>query len=361
MKMLENVRVTSAMLTSSVPEAAPAIWDSGTTFALTATASVAVAVGVDTGWTGVGQLDVYESLQAGNTNHAPASSPLWWKKVGTVYQEYNPATAYALADRVQVTADHVVYQSAVAPNTGNTPSTTMPDKWIMVGATNRMAMFDEKVGTQTQAPIEAKVSFMVPGRADSLALLNFDAASIRYRQIAPDSTVLRDETVDTVSDDGISDWFAYFTDDIVRKTDYAVEDLTLLAGCTIEVTLSAPGSIAKIGALVPGQFKELGVSAHGAELGFADYSKFIEDAWGNIEISERAYRKRGTFDVWIPANYVDEYQRQIALRRAKFTVFWGAAKYGSTLIYGFPKLGRTAITYPDYSISTLTLEGLAQQ
>lgn len=361
MKMLDNIPVTtSSGLTSTVPETPPAAWAGGTTYALGATVSVVVASGVDTGWTGAGQLDVYQGLQASNTNHAPASSPTWWKKIGTVYQEYAAGTTYALGDRAQITGSHLVYQSSAASNVGNPPATT-PAKWDLVGATNRWAMFDEKVGTQTQAPDQIKVSFVVPGRAGALALLNVDAASIRYRQIAPDTTVLVDRTLGMTSTDGIVDWFAYFTNDVIRKTDLAIEDMTYVAGCTVEVTVSSPGGVARIGVVAPGQFKLLGGTLYGVQLAFTDYSKFTEDAWGNFDIQERAYRKRVTSDVKVAANFVDEFQRLMASRRARFTVFWGADDYSSTLIYGFPKLGNTVISFIDYSTATLTLEGLAQQ
>lgn len=360
MKMLDNTPVT-VLASSTVPETPPSAYSSGTTYALNDTASVVVATGVDTEWTGAGQLDVYQSLQASNTNHTPASSPAWWKKIGTVYQEYAGGSTYALDDRVQVTADHLVYQSAIASNTGNAPAANVPTKWLLVGATNRWAMFDEKVGTQTHAPDEIKVSWVVARRASSLAFLNVDASSIRYRQIAPDTTILKDETINLVSPTGITDWFAYFTNPIIRKTDAAIEDMTYTAGCTVEVTISNPGGTAKIGALVPGQFKTLGSTQYGAQVGFTDYSKFTEDQWGNFDISERSYRKRLTADVWVQANFTDEFQRLIALRRAKFTVFWGSNVYSSTLIYGFPKLGQTTLSFPDISIASLTLEGLAQK
>lgn len=361
MKMLDNSPVTtSSGLVSSVPEVAPAAWTSGVNFAVDATTSVAVADGVDTGWTGLGQLDVYRSLQGPNSNHPPASSPTWWKKIGTVYQEFDNAKTYGVNDRVQIAADRLVYQSSASANVGNAPAAS-PAKWSLVGVTNRWAMFDEKVGTQTQAPDEIKVSWTVAGRANALAFLNLDAASIRYRQIAPDATVLIDETITLSSASGINSLFAYYTNPIIRKTDTAIEGMTFVAGCTIEVTVSNPGKAAKIGALVVGRFTKIGGTQYGAQLSFVDYSKYSEDSWGNLDLKPGAYRKRLVADVMMDGGYVDEFQRLMASRRGKFTVFWGADQYSSTLIYGFPKLGDTVIAYPNQSIASLTLEGLAQQ
>ena len=88
MKLVRPFTVT-AIDSSNVYETVPTAYAGGTTYALGAIASVSGAAKSHT---------VYESLQAGNIGHTPASSPTYWQAKGTVYDPYNAGTAYVTGD-----------------------------------------------------------------------------------------------------------------------------------------------------------------------------------------------------------------------------------------------------------------------
>lgn len=168
MIVMPALPITDARLTSStVPEVASALYNSGTTYGLDATSSVAGALGLIT---------EYQSLQAGNTNHTPASSPTWWKKLGDTYQVYSSGATYVLDERVIDPVAHLVYRSLVNPNLGN--ALTDATKWQKIGSTNRHAMFDMLSSAATVAPGVITVVLTPGQRINAFSLVGMVANSV---------------------------------------------------------------------------------------------------------------------------------------------------------------------------------------
>ena len=80
---------------------------------------------------------------------------------------YSPTTDYTVGQRVVY--ESKVYECVQTPNKGNTPGAA-PLYWALAGPTNRWAMFDSEVSTQTigDSPLRVVVR---PGLINSLALL----------------------------------------------------------------------------------------------------------------------------------------------------------------------------------------------
>ena len=126
MRVIPPLAITDARLTSSsVPEVAPATYAAGTTYAL------ATRVGV-LGLKGL--IDVYESLQAGNLGNTPASSPTWWKFVGSTYGVYSTAVTYNFGDKVIDSVTHEAYESLISGNK-NRSLTNVP-RWFLAISDN---------------------------------------------------------------------------------------------------------------------------------------------------------------------------------------------------------------------------------
>lgn len=229
MKVVAPIAVTESVLAlSNVPETAPPAWSNSTTYAPAALVSIATGT----------QQDVYQSLQAANLNHAPASSPTWWILVGTTYSTYSSGTTYALDDIVIAVAtdSHFTYQSLVASNLGNPLADGT--KWLNLGATNRWKMFDQSVQSQTQAPDVIDVTMVVPGRIDTVAFLNVDGASCRVIQTDDIEGVVFDQNFTLTSTSGITDSYAYCFTPIERLTSLVVSGLKPYANSTIRAIVS---------------------------------------------------------------------------------------------------------------------------
>jgi len=347
MKLIRAFAVTGASLTTDVVETPPAAYAGGTTYALADRVSVFGGVSNTTA-------TLYESLQNSNTGHTPSSSPTWWKPLGTAYLAYNAGTAYGDGAIVTDTTNHLLYESLQAANTGN--ALTDAPWWLEIAPSNAWAMFDNKVSTQTEWASPLDFTIAATGRIDTVALLNIDAASANIT-VMDGITEIYNQDFSLNSTDGIDSWFAYFFEPIERKSDLVVTDIPNALDPDVTVTLTATDNVL-IGHFIPGLSRELGGTQYGAGIGIADYSRKTQDDFGNWQIVERGFSKRGRFDVMVESVNVDFVHRLLSQYRATPVLIVGADDYTSTYIFGLLKDWNIQISYPLNSLMTIEMEGL---
>lgn len=275
---------------------------------------------------------------------------------------WNVATAYVIGNPVYrlINGIHEGF-TAKTNHTGADPATDDGTNWEATGATNRWRMFDRALQSQTTNADSIVVTLTLPSTqwADSLAVLNTDAASLRIKVTVPGLGVIRDQTWSLVSPSGITDWWAWFTEPIARISDKVVIDLPPYAGASIEVTLAAPGGTAKCGELVFGFAKKLGDTQWGGSLGLTDYSVKDRNAFGQVEVVERAYSKNREFPILVKNTFVDQLDVLLAAYRATPALWVGSPRFASTIVYGFYKDAPIVFENPpDYSVCRLELESL---
>lgn len=269
---------------------------------------------------------------------------------------WNSGTTYGLGDQARDDSVHLVYESLQAANTNH--AVTDPAWWVELGPTNRWGMFDAKIATVTTGATGLDVAIQPTGRIDSLALLNVDAATVQVTATDGTDGLIFDETYSMVSDSGISDWYAYFYEPILRKTDLIITDIPLYNAPGITVSLDAAGDPVSVGVLIVGQAKDIGSTAYGPSVGITDFSRKEADEFGNYGLVERAFSRKGSFRMMVDAVLVDEIYRFLSSYRATPVLYIGADDYASTAIYGFYRDFAVEISYPTVAFCTLELEGL---
>lgn len=274
------------------------------------------------------------------------------------YAAYSAATTYALGDRVIFigTNIHRIYESLINSNLNNPVTDTT--KWLLVGNTNRWKAFDTSVQSQSSNADSISYQLVVNERMDSVAFLNVSAATARIRMTDAIDGLVYDQTYSLVSTSGISNWYTYFFEPIVRLTDLAVTDLSPYVNSTINIDLTDTGNTAMLGALIMGLQRDVGDTQYGAKTGITDYSVKQQDDFGNYTVLQRSYRKRSEMTVFVEASVVDELQIILAGLRATPSVYIGSDTYTSTVIYGFYRDFDVTISYPTHSLLTINLEGL---
>ena len=256
----------------------------------------------------------------------------------TDYAAYSSGTTYALGARVIVVAAnvHKIYESLQAGNLNHTPASS-PTYWLEIGATNRWRMFDYSVTSQSTNANSIDVTIQASGRANAIALVNVDAATVQVIMTDATEGEVYNATYSLVSTAGIDNPYAYFFEPIVRLSDYAILDLPPYYAATIQVIVSAPGATVSLGGLLIGQQLKVGELQYGAEVGIVDYSVKTRNAFGDFVILERAYSKRATFPVMITKSMVSHIEKMLGQYRATPIVYVGSELYGATLIFGFYK------------------------
>lgn len=272
---------------------------------------------------------------------------------------YNPATTYSTGNivrgNVTLTA-HRLFASLANSNVGNPLSDAT--KWLEIGPTNRWAMFDTIVGTQTENADSIEVELTTPGRVDSVSAINVNAASITVVMTDAIDGEVFNETVSLVSPSGIIDWYAYFFEPIERQSDVVVMGLPPYAGATVQVSLDDAGGTAMCGALVFGQSKNIGEAQHGATVGIKDYTRKEANDFGDFVVVERAFSKRASFNIWMAAGLTDEVQKLLASYRATPIVYVGSDAFTSTIVFGFYRDFNIELAGPNHSLCSLEIEGL---
>lgn len=276
------------------------------------------------------------------------------------YDEWNAATSYLVGDRVIRASTHRIYESLIAGVNATTPESA-PTRWTEIAPTNKWAMFDSQVGTATTAADSLTV-VLSPGRFNSLALLQVDAATVDISFVV-DSVEVYAASMNLNNGNTVGNWYQYFYEPVYQQdtlvitdlVDAALLDLPAYGTGTLTVTLTRTGGTVSCGVLVVGMYASLGETQYRPTIGITDYSRKDIDTFGNPTVTLRKYSKRMTTNVTVQRDYVDQVARILAQYRSALVVWVGSGSiYTSMIIYGFYK--DWSITIEDYSTSNLSLE-----
>ncbi len=267
---------------------------------------------------------------------------------------WSAATTYAVGDKV--IKAHRIWQSVVASNLNHAPDTSGVSYWVDVGPTNRWAMFDTTVGTKTTATDSLSVT-LTPGRIDSIAVLTATCAEVEIAvQVGSETVYSRTESM--IDSGVIIDWFGYFFDEPVPRSDLVLTDLPVYGEGVLTVTLSGSGAIA-CGALIVGRQAEIGNVLQSPTVGIIDFSSITRDDFGNPTLVKRSFSKRCDVKLALTRAQVDYVYALLADYRATPMVWIGGENaYQSLIVFGYYKDFEIDIAFPTLSYCTLSIEGM---
>lgn len=348
---VDGCSIVDSMLTSSVvAEIAPAAYVAGTTYAQGDRVSVAGAAGL---------MSVYQSLQAANTGHAPASSTTWWKWISDTYQTYSAGATYAAGDIVIVvgTNSHHTYQSLQAANTGHTPASS-PAWWFDLGPTNRWKMFDLLRNTQTVAASPLTVVLTPGQRVNSLALFGLVADALEVSVVSGGMTVFNQSY--NLSTRAVVDWYDYFFEPFTTMPSMALFDIPPYADGVVTITLTRTGNVS-CGGVVVGNNEFIGDIQYKPKSDAINFSSVTRDTFGNATLVQRRSIPKTTQTMWLEKARVN---RVSAIRDALNAVpaVWSGLDdptdgyFESLFILGFYRSFSIDLDYPREAQVSLELE-----
>jgi hypothetical protein len=271
------------------------------------------------------------------------------------YAVYMSATNYAVGARCIYT--HQIWESVQTPNAGHTPGTNALF-WAVIGPTNRHAMFDNEISTQT-AMTDILTVVIKPGYANSLALFALEGSGLAVtvrdglggpimysKELSLDGTV-------------IADWYQYFFEPSVQLAEVVLTDLPPYGNAYITVSISGIGTV-KCGDMSVGTMYMLGDTQFGASAGIVDYSRKDTSATGVTALSKRSYSKRMTAQMMLDTAQINKVQRVLASLRATPCAWIGTdiAGYEPLIVFGFYRDFSIDIAYSAVSYCNLEIEGL---
>lgn len=276
----------------------------------------------------------------------------------TDYAAWAAGTTYAAGDRVIIVANHTVYESLQAGNTGKDPRTNAA-WWVEVKPTNRWGCLDAGNSTATAQATSMYYRLRPASPVNSVFLLGIvNCTSVRIRQYHDTLGLVFDKTVEPLPLPINANWYDWYYGG--RRTSMQVIDQTLLAYPDTEVRVDfAGGTGLSVGTLAIGYQQTFGLGIElGARLGITDYSRKVTNDFGNTDFVVRSYAKKASFGMKLENKYVDGIQEYLASLRAQPALWIGSSSYESTIVYGYYKDFDITIAYPQYSQCNLEIEGL---
>lgn len=276
------------------------------------------------------------------------------------YANWDSASTYALA--AKVTYNLRTYESLIGSNLNKQPNTN-PNEWLDIGPSNKWALFDSQISTQSTATTSMSV-VMTPGAIDTLAVLNVEGSTVHLVvKDAPAGTVIYDSK-QSLAGDVVLDWFQYFFfDSTTQRTQAIFTGIGLFGTCEVTLTVeTATGSQVGVGQVVAGVKSGLGFTQHGLSSGILDYSKKdTDETFGTTSFVIRAFSKRMSPTLFVDVTQLNRVQRTLYNLRA-VPALWIASEdpllEEAAVVYGFYRDFNTEISYPTYSICSLEIEGL---
>lgn len=351
MKVIPPIAVSDLNLTaSSVPEPhAPGDFNAGTTYgkgAFVTDAATKLA---------------YQSLRDGNSGNTPAVSPLFWAWVGYKEVAWNSGTTYAAssdAAPVYVLAGHRIFESLQGGNTNKAPAAN-PDFWEDIGPSLQYAMFDIERSTAAVggSPL---VVVLTPGeRVDTVAALAVLADSVRV-VVTSGGVTKYDQTADLLTRD-VYNYYTYFYQPFAQRVAYLFQNLPPYIDAVITVTFARASGNVQCGALVIGRAQDLGITEKNPENDALNFSTIDRDNFGNAVLIKRRAVPKTIQTTALPSSRVGDVLSLRAQLNAVPAVWAGLTNndsdyFPSLLILGVYKQFKVTLFAPKKARLTLELE-----
>lgn len=272
------------------------------------------------------------------------------------------SASYSIGDRRIRTQTHREYRCKVAHSGSTTPPELDPTRWEDIGPTNRFAMFDNVVNTQSVASLSMEVS-IAPGVVNGLALIELQGNSVNVRMRegigSPSGPIVYDQTIGLdVSE--VYDWYTYFFQPFTQRRSIVLLDLPPYLNGEITVTLTGTAEV-KLGSFIVGVVSTFGATQYNATAGIRDYSRKVTDEdTGVVSLEQRKFSKRLKAKMKVPAGAVNALQQILTDVRATPAVWIGddTGEYEALTVYGFYRDFELDVAYPTASYYTLDIEGM---
>lgn len=282
----------------------------------------------------------------------------------TDYTAWNPATSYTVGQRVMraVSGVHRNFENLIAGVNATLPelaTTGATPRWLDLGATNRWAMFDNKVGTLSSTTLDL-TQVLTPGSISGIAALGLTGRTLQVTmKDTTGGTVVYDRTVDL---DGtiITSFYEWFYEDFQQLTDVTLTDLPQQY-YTPEITfkITSSGAVA-CGTYSLGKVYTLGLSQYGASVGIISYSVKTTDIFGNTTVVKRQNSKRNNLKLMTDKALFNRTYQLLASLDSVPCVYIGAEALGyePMIVYGFWKDFSIDVSYPTMNLTNIEIEGL---
>lgn len=285
------------------------------------------------------------------------SSNLVSTTAAETYSAWNGATAYTAGDIVLRTTTQRLYERLISGTTATEPENDTTN-WLDIAPSNKWAMFDNYVSTQTAATSPLTV-VIKPGLVNGLALFGLVGTSLTVTVRDGLAGPVVYTTTISLEDSVVSDWYQYFFEPFTQLAEVVLTDLPPYGDAHITVSVTGSGTV-KCGILAVGTTYAVGETQAGASVSITDYSRKVTDEFGTTTFVRRAYSRKMSATTWIASASMNKVMQVLADLRALPCVWIGTTVEGlePLTVFGFYKDFSIDVAYPTTSFCSMEIEGL---
>lgn len=351
MRVVPPIEITDARFTSStVPEEVAATYGSGTTYADGDLVGLAPVYG--------DPQTVWRSKQDGNTGNALEDGD-WWQNAGIVYPVYASGSSCDTGGIVTDLANHDLYESIVDANTGNALTDT--EKWKYIGKTNKWRLSNYKRNNKTSVPLEFTTVWTPGKRINTIGLVGITGNSydLAVTSVNGGGTVY--ESSGSLNTRNTTSWSQYFFGEFITIPSLVFFDVPLFSDSVVTLTITADSGNAELGALVVGNFDELGETEISPRSDVLNFSSVSRDDDGNAILEPRRNIPKIDAVVYTDKGKVDRIKQIRADLNATPALWYGLADVSDgyfeiVSMLGFYRNFVIDAAYPLEAVISLELE-----
>ena len=227
---------------------------------------------------------------------------------------WSAATAYAVDQLAVRTATHRIYKRLVPGTTATAPELDEVN-WEDYAPTNRWAMFDNAINTQTVATGGTLTVTLAPGQVcNALTLLELVGRSVTITvRNGSGGPVVYTRTLD-LDVSNVTNLYEYFFEPFRQQATVVLTDLPPYPNAHITVELTGPGTV-KCGQCIVGTTYFIGETKLGAQIGIRNYSRKKTDAETQVvSLDKRKFSRTMTAQAQVSrgaVNAVDAVMRRL--------------------------------------------------
>ena len=274
------------------------------------------------------------------------------------YVLWDPNATYAVGVRCRRAGTHRIFESQRAGNVGKDPALEVNQAapapwWLDLTPTNRYAMFDGEVNTQTEVDQQLRV-VLKPGAVTGIFGGGLDAELLSIIVTSPPGGEEVGRYQASLEDSAPDDWFEHFYEPYRPVTDFLVTGLEPYLSCQVEFVLSRASGVVKCGILSVGDLRPLGDTQFGATAEPKSYSYVKTDEFGKTKIKRRKSAQDMTASAILPIAEANGVLRTLNLVMGVPCVWIGTnlPNYSGLRSFG---LGVGKLTYENSKEVNLTL------
>lgn len=278
---------------------------------------------------------------------------------------------YASSPHVSIN-DYRIYKHRIWRSLQNVNNDHVPDDpasdlwWVDTGPTNLWAQFDSQTSTETSLVTSGGspklVTSCTPGICNGVSVIGASGIKSATVTMVNGATTVFTQTIDKVDSTYISDWYMYFFEPYVIRTDLIFGPLPPYpsAVITVELTPSTVGDTVTCGSLLFGNTVEIGEVEYDASVGIVDYSRVETDEFGVTTLVKRNFAKEVSYPLRIDNTQLRRIFSTLADLRATPAVWSGSDEYDFSplTVFGVIDKFRIEVKYVDVSICTLQIKGM---